>query len=87
MISETLIIAVCSSVSAIAGAAVQALVSHRHNRFDEALMIQAAIADNQRLWLWNRTLVDHIWRGAKPPPPPPPEGLFEAFQPDHKHDN
>ncbi|MCI1831797.1 MAG: hypothetical protein LKI77_02465 [Bifidobacterium sp.] len=85
--SETVIIALVGAGSAIAGALIQAVVSHHRNRFDEALMIQAAIADNQRLWLWNRTLVDHIWRGAKPPPPPPPEGLFEAFQPDHKHDN
>lgn len=34
-------------------------------------------ADNHRLWLWNRALVDHIYRGNPPPPPPPPAGLFD----------
>lgn len=31
---------------------------------------------NQRLWLWNRSLVDHIYRGLGPPPPSPPDDLF-----------
>ncbi|GAA5205877.1 hypothetical protein GCM10025774_04880 [Microbacterium kyungheense] len=34
-------------------------------------------ADNRRLWLWNRQLVDHIYRGLPPPPPPPPAELFD----------
>lgn len=34
-------------------------------------------ADNQRLWYWNRQLVDHIYRGSPPPPPAPPAGLFD----------
>ena len=34
-------------------------------------------ADNRRLWLWNRELVDHIYRGLPPPPPGPPTGLFD----------
>jgi uncharacterized membrane protein YhaH (DUF805 family) len=34
-------------------------------------------ADNRRLWLWNRQLVDHIYRGSPPPPPPPPTELFD----------
>lgn len=34
-------------------------------------------ADNQRLWHWNRQLVDHIYRGLGPPPPPPPKELFD----------
>lgn len=34
-------------------------------------------ADNHRLWLWNRQLVDHIYRGSPPPPPAPPAGLFD----------
>ncbi|MGN7978102.1 hypothetical protein ACTJJ4_11035 [Microbacterium sp. 22195] len=34
-------------------------------------------SDNQRLWYWNRQLVDHIYRGSPPPPPAPPAGLFD----------
>lgn len=33
--------------------------------------------DNRRLWLWNRELVDHIYRGLGPPPPAPPTELFD----------
>lgn len=74
--SETVIIALVGAGSAIAGAVIQAVVaSHRH-RFDEALIIQQSIERTQLLWLWNRQLVDHIYRGAPPPPPPPPEDLF-----------
>lgn len=34
-------------------------------------------ADNRRLWLWNRQLVDHIYRGLGPPAPAPPAELFD----------
>lgn len=34
-------------------------------------------AQNQRLWYWNRQLVDHIYRGSPPPPPAPPADLFD----------
>ena len=34
-------------------------------------------AQNQRLWFWNRQLVDHIYRGNPPPPPAPPADLFD----------
>lgn len=33
--------------------------------------------DNALLYLWNRELVDHIYRGSGPPPPAPPQGLFK----------
>lgn len=29
------------------------------------------------LYLWNRQLVDHIYRGLPPPAPAPPAGLFD----------
>ena len=32
--------------------------------------------DNHLLYLWNRQLVDHIYKGQPPPPPEPPAGLF-----------
>lgn len=75
--SETLIIALTSGGSALAGALIQAAVVHHRHRFDEALILQQSIEDNQLLWLWNRELVDHIYRSAPPPPPPPPFGLFD----------
>ena len=34
-------------------------------------------ADNRLLWLHNRQLIDHIYRGLGPPPPAPPDGLFD----------
>lgn len=34
-------------------------------------------ADNRRLWLHNRQLIDHIYRGLGPPPPAPPAELFD----------
>src|SRR6218665_921873 len=33
-------------------------------------------ADRHLLYLWNRQLVDHIYRGIGPPPPPPPPPPF-----------
>lgn len=33
--------------------------------------------DNSLLYLWNRQLVDHIYRGLGPPAPSPPDGLFK----------
>ena len=32
---------------------------------------------NQLLWLYNRQLIDHIYRGNPPPPPTPPAGLYD----------
>lgn len=33
--------------------------------------------DNALLYLWNRQLTDHIYKGLGPPPPAPPAGLFK----------
>lgn len=33
--------------------------------------------DNALLYLWNRQLVDHIYKGQGPPAPSPPDGLFK----------
>lgn len=33
--------------------------------------------DNALLYLWNRQLVDHIYKGHGPPAPSPPDGLFK----------
>src|SRR6218665_2535702 len=37
-------------------------------------------ADRHLLYLWNRQLVDHIYRGIGPPPPQPPPRLFTNDQ-------
>src|SRR6218665_177195 len=37
-------------------------------------------ADRHLLYLWNRQLVDHIYRGIGPPPPQPPPGPFTNDQ-------
>ena len=36
-------------------------------------LAQKMQADNQRLWQYNRQLIDHIYRRAPPPPPEPPD--------------
>lgn len=33
---------------------------------------------SHRVFLHNRALVDHIYRGSPPPPPPPPEGTWSV---------
>jgi len=33
--------------------------------------------DNALLYMWNRQLFDHIYKGLGPPPPAPPAGLFK----------
>lgn len=75
--SEDIIIAIVGVAGTGLGVIVSALAQHHRARFDEAQIIQDAIADNQRLWLWNRSLVDHIYKGLGPPPPEPPADLFE----------
>lgn len=87
--SDALLITIVSAISAIVGAAVKAAVdTHGQNAHDHTdssqLLLQAqqqlsqTMEDQQRLWQWNRELVDHIFRGAPPPPPPPPDGLFDT---------
>ena len=62
-----LIIAIVGAVGAVVGALVSTLSAAAKNKMQ---------ADNQRLWQWNRQLIDHIYRRAPPPPPEPPEDLF-----------
>lgn len=42
-----------------------------------AVQLTKWYSQNQRLWHWNRQLVDHIYRGSPPPPPAPPADLFD----------
>ena len=66
-----------ATVVAAAIAARSARSARRSNRVDEVeLLLDGYRKDTQRLYLYNRQLVDHIYRDLGPPPPPPPAGLF-----------
>lgn len=70
MIPDALIIAILTFV----GLVVAALIAGAFALGTQLVKWQAS---NQKLWLWNRALVDHIYRGLGPPPPTPPTDLFE----------
>lgn len=71
-----LIIAIVGAVGAVVGALVSTLSAAAKNKMEAYRLAQKMQADNQRLWQWNRQLIDHIYRRAPPPPPEPPEDLF-----------
>lgn len=75
--SDDVIIALVGLISAIGGALVSNLYAAAKNRLEAYQLAQEMQADNQRLWQWNRALVDHIYKGLGPPPPAPPEDLFK----------
>ena len=72
-----LIIAIVGAVGAVVGALVSTLSAAAKNKMEAYRLAQKMQADNQRLWQWNRALVDHIYKGLGPPPPGPPEDLFK----------
>lgn len=74
--SDDVIIALVGLISTIGGALAANLYAAAKNRLEAYQLAQEMQADNQRLWQWNRALVDHIYRGLGPPPPSPPEDLF-----------
>ena len=74
--SDDVIIALVGLISAIGGALATNLYAAAKNRLEAYRLAQEMQADNQRLWQWNRALVDHIYRGLGPPPPSPTEDLF-----------
>ena len=73
--SEAIIVAIVGVAGTIGGAMASTMFAAAKNRLEAS-----QLAHNQRLWQWNRALVDHIYKGLGPPPPSPPEDLF-------KHDN
>ena len=75
--SDDVIIALVGLISAIGGALASNLYAAAKNRLEAYQLAQEMHADNQRLWQWNRQLIDHIYRRAPPPPPEPPEDLFD----------
>lgn len=70
MIPDSLVIAILSFVGLV-------LVALITGGITLAIQLTKWQADNRRLWLWNRQLVDHIYRGLPPPPPSPPAELFD----------
>ncbi len=67
---DALVIALLAFVATVLGALVAGGVTL-------AIQLTKWQADNRRLWLWNRQLIDHIYRQLPPPPPPPPAELFD----------
>jgi len=76
----TVIVGLIATVGAIIAAIIAANSAHqarRANRVDELEELLAKYQkDIHRNYLYNRELVDHIYRDLGPPPPPPPPGLF-----------
>lgn len=70
MIPDTLVIAILAFVGVVLSALIAGGITL-------AIQLTKWQADNRRLWLWNRQLVDHIYRGLPPPPPSPPAELFD----------
>ncbi len=75
--SETLLVAVVGGVCSIGGAALGLIASTTKNQLEAYNLAAQMQEDNQLLWLWNRELIDHIYKQDPPPPPAPPEGLFD----------
>lgn len=75
--SEGVIVALVGVGGTIGGAVVTQLFNVAKNRLEAYRLAQEMQADNQRLWQWNRALVDHIYKGLDPPPPEPPADLFD----------
>ena len=75
--SEDVIVTLVGTAGTICGVVVAQLFSATKNRLEAYRLAQEMQADNQRLWQWNRALVDHIYKGLGPPPPEPPTDLFD----------
>lgn len=76
----TIVVAIIAGVVALGSAALaahQARSARRANRTEQLeAKLDQLTEDRHLLFLWNRQLVDHIYRGKAPPPPAPPAGLF-----------
>lgn len=75
-----LAIAVIAAAGAITGAIIAARSAREARDANRVDQLEARLDQSERnehlLYLWNRELVDHIWKGKPPPPPGPPPGLF-----------
>ncbi|PWG65040.1 hypothetical protein [Bifidobacterium callitrichidarum] len=75
--NDDLLIALVGLVGAIVGAAGSQMFTAAKTHLEAYMLAQEMLADNQRLWQWNRSLIDHIYKGLGPPPPEPPDDLFQ----------
>ena len=86
--SDAVLTALVGLVGIVIGALITASVTLRGQRKDaearastQLLEAQKTLAetmeDCSKLWAYNRSLIDHIYRRAPPPPPPIPEDLFK----------
>lgn len=75
--SEDVIVTLVGTAGTLCGVVVSQLCSATKNRLEAYRLAQEMQAANQRLWQWNRALVDHIYKGLGPPPPKPPADLFD----------
>jgi hypothetical protein len=65
-----ILVGLLALVGVLAAAIVSALVAL-------GIALLRYLAKQHLLELWNRQLVDHIYRQLPPPPPPAPEGLYD----------
>lgn len=75
--NDELLIALVGVVGAVVGAACAQIFTAAKTYLEAHKLAQEMIADNQKLWQWNRRLIDHIYKNLGPPPPAPPEDLFQ----------
>jgi hypothetical protein len=68
--ADVVLIAIVSVLGVVVAAVIGGMVTI-------AINLARWHSDNRQLWLWNRQLVDHIYRGLPPPPPAPPAGIFD----------
>lgn len=55
------------------------IIGARYGRVGRLERQVATMTTQERLlWLYTRSLIDHIYRGQPPPPPPPPAGFLEG---------
>lgn len=62
------------AILALAGVVLAALIA---GGITLAVNLTKWHAQNQKLWYWNRQLVDQIYRRSPPPPVAPPADLFD----------
>jgi hypothetical protein len=71
-----IIVAAVAAITSISGALIASISGIARNLLEARKLQQQIQETNQKLWLWSRELVDHIYRRLPPPPPPQPTNLF-----------